>query len=78
MIDFIIKLSLLKESITNVKYDLILIIINRLTKYTYFILYLENLSVEDLIYIFVKYITGNYRILKEIINNKDKFFTSKF
>ena len=78
MMDFIIKLPLLKESITNVKYDLILVITDRLTKYTYFIPYLESSSVEDLTYIFIKYITENYGILKEIINNKDKLFISKF
>ena len=63
---------------TNVKYDSILIIIDRLTKYAYFIPYLESLSAEDLAYIFAKYVIGNHGIPKEIINNRDKLFTSKF
>ena len=34
----------------NMIYDLILIIINKLIKYTYFILYIKELGVEELIY----------------------------
>lgn len=40
------------ELITRVKYNLILTIIDTLTKYRYFILYKEASTVEDLIYIF--------------------------
>jgi hypothetical protein len=38
---------------TKVKYDSILVIIDRLTKYTYFINYLESSNAEDLTYTFL-------------------------
>jgi hypothetical protein len=41
-LDFIVKLPLLKEVFTGVSYDLILIVINRLIKYAYFISYKEG------------------------------------
>ncbi|KAF0320283.1 hypothetical protein GQ607_012545, partial [Colletotrichum asianum] len=49
-----------------------------LIKYTYFILYKEINNIQEYIYIFLKYITTNYKILKEIILNRDKIFTSNF
>jgi hypothetical protein len=50
VLDFIIKLPLSKEALTGVKYDLILIIIDRLTKYVYLILYKKGLTAEELVY----------------------------
>ena len=38
-LDFIVKLLLSKDLIIGIEYDLILVIIERLTKYGYFILY---------------------------------------
>jgi hypothetical protein len=77
-LDFIIKLLLLKETLTGVTYNLILIVIDRLTKYVYFISYKEGLTAEELVYTFNRNIIANYRILEEIINNRDKLFISKF
>jgi hypothetical protein len=76
--NFIIKLLKLKESMTQREYNLILIVIDRLIKYRYFISYLEKSITENLAYIFIKYIIVNYKISKEIINNRDKLFTLKF
>jgi hypothetical protein len=59
-------------------YNLILIIIDRLIKYAYFIPYKEGLTVEELIYIFNRNIIANYRILEEIISNRNKLFISNF
>jgi len=44
--DFIIKLLSLSDHITEEVYDLILIIVDRLIKYTYFILYKETYTAE--------------------------------
>jgi hypothetical protein len=77
-LDFIIKLSPSVKLITEVVFDSILVIIDRLTKYEYFILYKESLSVEELAYIFNKHIIENHGISKEIINNRDKLFTLRF
>ena len=76
--NFIMKLLKLKELMTQKKYDLILVITDRLIKYEYFISYLKKFIVENLAYIFMKYIIINHGIPKEIINNRDKLFTLKF
>jgi hypothetical protein len=77
-LDFIVKLSPLVKLIIGVVFDSILVIINRLTKYGYFILYKESLLTEELVYAFNKHIIGNYGISKEIISDRDKLFTSRF
>jgi hypothetical protein len=78
VLDFIIKLLPSIKLITKVVFDLILIIIDRLTKYGYFILYKESLLVEKLAYAFNKHIIGNYGISKKIISDRDKLFISRF
>jgi hypothetical protein len=60
-LDFVIKLSPFKKLITGVIYDFIIVVTDRLTKYTYFIPYLENSLAEDLAYIFYKHVMANYR-----------------
>ena len=77
-LDFIVKLLKSKELITKIVYNLIFVIMNRLTKYEYFIPYKKASSAEDFIYTFYKYMIGNYRLPEEIISDRDKLFTSKF
>jgi hypothetical protein len=62
-LDFVTKLPLFKELIIGIIYNFIMVVTDRLTKYAYFIPYLENFSAEDLAYIFYKYIVANYRFL---------------
>jgi hypothetical protein len=45
---------------TGVIYDSIMVVTDRLTKYAYFIPYLENFSTKDFAYMFYKYIVANY------------------
>jgi hypothetical protein len=78
ILDFIVKLPSLVELMIRVVFDLILVVIDRFTKYGYFISYKESLLIEELAYAFNKYIIGNYGISKEIISDKDKLFTSRF
>jgi hypothetical protein len=66
------------KPIIKVVFDSILVVIDRLTKYEYFISYKESLLIEELAYAFNKHIIGNYEISKKIINDKDKLFTSRF
>jgi hypothetical protein len=77
-LNFIVKLPLSVKLIIEVVFDSILVIIDRFTKYGYFILYKESLSAEKLAYTFNKYIIGNYRISKEIISDRDKLFILRF
>jgi hypothetical protein len=74
ILDFVMKLLLLQDLITGVEYDSILVVTDRLTKYTYIILYLEANMAEDLVYIFFRIIVANYNILEEMISDRDKFF----
>jgi hypothetical protein len=74
ILDFIIKLLLSRDPITRIKYDFILVIIDRLIKYTYIILYLKASTVEDLAYIFLRVVIENYSALEEIISDRNKFF----
>jgi hypothetical protein len=62
-LDFVTKLSLFKELIIRVIYDSIIIVMNRLTKYVYFISYFESFLTKDLVYMFYKYVIANYGFL---------------
>jgi hypothetical protein len=74
ILDFVIKLLLLQDLITGIKYNFILVITDRLTKYTYIILYLKASIAEDLAYMFLKVIIANYSALEEMISDRNKFF----
>ena len=76
--DFIVKLPRSTELLTRAVYDSILVVTDRLTKYGYFIPYKEVSTAEDLAYTFAKYVLGNHGCPREIISDKDKFFTSRF
>jgi hypothetical protein len=76
VLDFVIKLLLLQDLITGVKYDSILVIMDKLTKYIYIILYLEASIAEDLVYAFLRVVVANYNTLEEMISDRNKFFIS--
>ena len=77
-IDFIVKLLKLEELIIKTVYNSILVIVDRLIKFTYFIPYQENLIVEDLTYVVKKVLLGNYQMPREFILDYNKLFMSKF
>jgi len=63
---------------TKDRYNLILIIIDKLVKYLYIIIYTKKFIVEQLKYIILNRLIQYYNILKELISNKDKLFTSNY
>jgi hypothetical protein len=77
-IDFITKLLALKDLMTKVIYNSILVITDWLTKYMYFILYQEALIAKDFTYVFMRTVFVNHEMLREIILDQDKLFISKF
>nr|XP_036575130.1 reverse transcriptase domain protein [Colletotrichum truncatum]KAF6781651.1 reverse transcriptase domain protein [Colletotrichum truncatum] len=77
-LDFVTKLPKSREPITNVYYDSVLVIVDRLTKYSYFIPYMESSTAEDLAYKFLQVIVSQHGMPKEIVSDRDKLFTSKF
>jgi hypothetical protein len=74
ILDFVIKLLLLQDQIIGIKYNSILVVIDKLIKYTYIILYLEANIAEDLVYIFLRVVVANYNALEEMISDRNKFF----
>jgi hypothetical protein len=77
-LDFIVKLPLSKDPLTGIEYNFILVITERLTKYSKFVLYLEASNAKALAYTFLRVILANHRMPEEIILDRDKLFTSKF
>ena len=65
LIDFIVKLPKSKELMTRVKFNLILVIIKRLMRYSIFISYKKASTAEDLIYAINKIVIANYSLLEE-------------
>jgi hypothetical protein len=49
---------------------------DRLTKYTYIILYLEASTAKDLAYTFLRVVVANYNALEKMISDRDKLFIS--
>ena len=78
IMNFIIKLSLLRDLTWKVKFDSILIIVNRLIKYTMFVSFRETVTASVLTYIILRELINNHRSLKKFITNRNKLFISKF
>ena len=67
----------MKDPIIGQKYNTIFIIVNKFTKWGYFIAYTENFLVEDITQIYIKEVFVRYRVLIKIILDRDiKFITA--
>ena len=77
-IDFITDLPPSIDKTIGRTYDSLLVIIDRYTKTTKFILYFKTTSAEDIAELFIKYWFKDHRIPNNIISDKDIYFTSKF
>ena len=78
MWDFIIKLLKLKDPITEQEYNSIFIIINKFTKWGYFIAYTEEILVKDIVQVYIKEVFARYGVLDKIILDRDTRFISVF
>ena len=70
--NFIIKLSKLRNLTNEETYDAIFVIIDRLIKYCHIIFFKEIYDVEQLKYIVLNRLIRYQGILKKFINDKDK------
>jgi len=61
-----------------VKFDSILTIVDRLTKYTMFIPFKKTATASVLTYTILQELINNHGLPKEFITDRDKLFTSKF
>jgi len=76
--NFIMKLLTSKNSAWGVKFDSILTIVNRLTKYTMFISFKKTTTASVLTYTILQELINNHKLSKKFITDRDKLFTSKF
>ena len=72
------KLLKLKDPITGQEYNSIFIIVNKFTKWGYFIAYTEEILAEDVIQVYVKEVFIRYGVLNKIILDKDTQFILTF
>ena len=77
-LDFVVKLPPSKDPMTQVVYDSILVITDRLTKYAYMIPYWESSTAEQMADTFLRWIIAQHGTPDEIISDRDKLFKSRF
>jgi hypothetical protein len=68
----------LEDPITRQIYNAILVIVDKLIKWGYFIAYIEEISVEDIARIYIKEVFVRYRVLGKIILDRDLRFVLAF
>jgi hypothetical protein len=76
--DFITKLPLSKDTTTGLEYDSILTVVDRLTKWTYFLPYKESWSAEQLADVIYRNVASVHGWPAEWITDRDTKFASKF
>ena len=72
------KLLKLKDPITKQEYDSIFIIIDKFTKWGYFIAYIKEILVKDIAQVYIKEVFLKHRVLDKIILDKDTRFMLVF
>ncbi|KAF4306721.1 hypothetical protein GTA08_BOTSDO05973 [Botryosphaeria dothidea] len=77
-LDFITKLPQSRDSLTGVKHDSVLVFVDRLTKYAYFLPYLEASNAEQLAHTFLRYIFADHGMPEELVSDRDKLMRSEF
>src|SRR6266699_2857044 len=78
IIDFIVKLPKFKDSVSNISYNSILVIIERFIKYGKFIPINKSYSIEDFADIIIRKVINNYGLLDEFVINRGTTFTLRF
>ena len=68
----------LKDPITGQDHNAILVIVDKLTKWGYFIAYTEEISAEDVARIYIKEVFIRHRALSKIISDRDLRFVAAF
>ena len=72
------KLLKLKDPIIKQKYNSIFIIIDKFIKWGYFIAYIKEILVEDIVQVYIKEVFLRHRVPDKIILNRDTRFISAF
>ena len=70
--------SLVINYITRQNYNIILVIVDKLTKQGYFIVYIEEILAENIAKIYIKEVFIKYKALNKIILDRDLKFIIAF
>jgi hypothetical protein len=76
--DFITDLPLSKDPATNVFYDTILVMVDKLTKYTHFIPCHKTINAPQLGYLVLDRLVRHHGLPLSFITDRDKLFTSAY
>lgn len=76
--DFITDLPISVDPVTKTRYNAILVIVDRLTKWAYFIPCNKKIGAEGCAHLFLRYIFAHHRMPKELITDRDPRFRAKF
>jgi len=68
----------LRDPITGQNYNTILVIVDKLIKWGYFIVYSEEISAEDVARIYIKEVFIRHEALSKIISDRDLRFVAVF
>ena len=68
----------MKDPITGQEHDIIFIIIDKFTKWGYFVTYTEEISAEDIAQIYIKEVFARHGELAKIISDRDTRFIVVF
>ena len=72
------KLLKLKDPITEQEYNSIFIIVNKFTKWGYFITYIKEILVENIVQVYIKEVFLRHGVSAKIILDRDIRFISAF
>ena len=72
------KLLKLKDPIIRQEYNSIFIIVNKFTKWGYFIAYIEEILAENIAQTYIKEVFLKYKVLTKIILDRDIRFILAF
>ena len=68
----------LRDPITGREYNIILVIVDKCTKWRYFIVYIEEITAKDLVRIYTKEVFIRHGLLVKIILDRDPKFVLEF
>ena len=76
--EFITKLPKSKDPVTGITYNLIIVIVDRFTKYLIVVPFKETHTAEQLGHLLLDRLVRDHRVLITIITDRDKLFTSNY
>lgn len=76
--DFITDLPLSATCTTRDKFDTILVVVDRLTKYAYFLTFYKNGTARQLAQLLIERVFASHGAPEDIVSDRDKLFVSAF